>query len=395
MKCTILNREFQHPSDGWYQIEPKGQHPNRAAGIVQVIDDEAATAIVNRFNADADANKLRHGSEMLIDHEHFSDQSDQETRAYGWLTKLANRADGIYGQIRWTATGKPAVDGGDYRFFSTEYSPKDLQVVNSSKKTKFVRPLRLDGLTLTNMHNNLGQRPITNRQGADSRLPVAPADGVGPDCNIELTPNGQATLTCPQCSKNFAVAGAPAANQQQPSQVTNKMKNIATKLGLAAEASEDSILAEVTKLQNRVSASEPLVEENKTLKNRIAEFDGEQADSLLALHGVKDAKIINRLKPVLIGLKNREDRVATLVDLGYKVLTDGQGKPSTGRVINRNNAGQQSAGSAAAAEPITAAALNDEVRKVMNRDGSKFETAFNVLKREKPELFAAPETEQE
>ncbi|MGD0745622.1 MAG: phage protease, partial [Verrucomicrobiota bacterium] len=136
--------------------------------MVQVIDDAAANSIVNRFNADADANKLRHGHEMLIDHEHFSDQLDKETRAYGWLQELKNRADGIYGRIHWTATGKKAVDGGDYRFFSTEYDPEDLQLINrEGGKAKLLRPLRLAGLTLTNMNNNRGQKPITvsNRSG--------------------------------------------------------------------------------------------------------------------------------------------------------------------------------------------------------------------------------------
>ena len=70
---------------------------------------------------------------MLIDHEHFSHDADKETRAFGWLTRLQNREDGIYGQVRWSATGKAAVDGGDYRFFSTEYDPENLAVLNREK----------------------------------------------------------------------------------------------------------------------------------------------------------------------------------------------------------------------------------------------------------------------
>jgi phage I-like protein len=104
MSTAIFNRaDFEHPADGWYQIEPKGIHHNREAGVDQVIDDPACSAIVNRFNADADAGKLPQGSELLIDHEHFKDQHDQETIAYGWLQRLQSRADGIYGKIRWTA----------------------------------------------------------------------------------------------------------------------------------------------------------------------------------------------------------------------------------------------------------------------------------------------------
>jgi len=76
MSVSIFNRpDFQHPPDGWYQIEAKGRHPNRQAGVIQLIDDEACEAIVDRFNVDADAGKLRHGHEMLIDHEHFKDRT--------------------------------------------------------------------------------------------------------------------------------------------------------------------------------------------------------------------------------------------------------------------------------------------------------------------------------
>jgi phage I-like protein len=177
MITTIFNRaDFEHPADGWYQIEPKGIHPNREAGVDQVIDNEAVSAIVNRFNTDADAGKLPQGHELLIDHEHFKDHPDQETVAYGWLQRLQDRPAGIYGQIRWTATGQAAVDGGNYRFFSTEYDTEDLVSLGGTPPQ--FRPIRLGGLTLTNMPNNKGATPITNRAaGTRNGVPSAkPSD---------------------------------------------------------------------------------------------------------------------------------------------------------------------------------------------------------------------------
>ncbi len=126
MAPHILNREFRHPADGWYMIEPAGEHPNAGGGVVQVLDNPARESIVNRFNQEARAPGF---AGMLIDHEHFKHDQTKETRAYGWLMELQNRSDGIYGKINWTATGRAAVDGGDYRFFSTEYDPSDLQRV--------------------------------------------------------------------------------------------------------------------------------------------------------------------------------------------------------------------------------------------------------------------------
>jgi len=377
MNATILNREFKHPADNWYQIEPKGEHPNRAAKIVQVIDDTAVTSIVNRFNADAEAGNLSHGHEMLIDHEHFKHQADKETIAYGWLQKLANRADGIYGQIRWSGTGQTSVDAGDYRFFSTEYDPADLKVLNDGK-VKRVRPLKLDGLTLTNDPNNKRGKPITNR--VTNPLPAAPADKCCPDCKCQLI-GGQssALMTCPECKTNFASVSAPAASEQKNNQVINRMKNIANKLGLAAEASEEAILVEVTKLLNRVTELAPLADENATLKNRLTAIDGESVDTLLAAHGVTEEKVLNRLKPVIAALPAAE-RATALVDFGFKKLEAGNGgraQAPAARVLNRGNA-------AGVAKPEVTEAADEQakVEKIRNRcseiqkSGVKFDVAW-------------------
>ncbi len=340
MNRPILNRDFQHPADGWYQIEALGNHPNRAAGMVQVIDTEAATAIVNRFNSDAAAGQLRHGSEMLIDHEHFSDQEDQESRAYGWLQELQNREDGIYGRIRWTATGKPAVDGGDYRFFSTEYLPGDMKVLNAGKmvgkkmvEPKVVRPLRIEGLTLTNMNNNRGQKPITNRE-----------------------------------ETNSGGAGAPAGSQQQPTVTNTKMKTVCTLLGLSADADEASVHAAVSKLLNRgdiaPDALATLRAEHKTLGETNAALLGEQLTGLLAEHGIKDEKVINRLKPVLTPLKNREERLACLADFGFKP----GGNPQTQAARTETRILNRGGGAEAVVSAETGSADEQAVaRKIKNR----------------------------
>lgn len=343
MNPLILNREFQHPADGWYQIERKGQHPNDAAGVVQVIDDEAAQAIVNRFNAEAAAGTLRHVHELLIDHEHFSDQVDKETRAYGWLTQLQNRADGIYGQVRWTKTGKEAVDGGDYRFFSTEYDPADLKVVN--KEARHVRPLRLAGLTLTNMHNNRGQRPITNRE------PHSPG----------TSPEAQSTAT-----------------------KHTHMKSIAAELGLAPEAAEEAVLGEVRKLKNRADHVTAITTERDTLKNRNAELEAEQVDGLLAAHGVKEEKVINRLKPVLVAMKNREERVAALLDFGFKP-SETKAPAGSGRVLNRADGKQPVAPAANEQELARQAEAQITEYKLKNR--CTYAQARNAVRSAKPELF--------
>jgi phage I-like protein len=355
MNATILNRDFQHPADGWYQIEPKGEHPNRAAGVVQVIDDEAADSICNRFNEDAAAGKLHHGSELLVDHEHFSDQPDKETRAYGWLQELRNRDDGIYGRIRWSKTGKEAVDGGDYRFFSTEYNPKDLIVIKSAignrqSEIPKVRPLRLAGLTLTNMNNNRGQKPITNRSST----------GV-PPLRFELNPG--------------------------PENKNTNMNTVALKLGLAADANEELVLAEVTRLLNRVKELLPHEEENKSLRDRLGAIDSEQVHTLFDLHGVKEEKIRNRLKPVLMSLKNREERVAALLDFGFKSDEHRSPDRPAARVLNRGESRQPRSAVLGLNDQMLAQRAEAEIGDYKIRNRCTYAEARNAVRTAKPELF--------
>ena len=364
MNSSILNPDFSHPADGWYQIEPKGEHPNEAAGVIQVIDDTAMKSIVARFNQDAAAGKLRHGKEMLIDHEHFSDQPDKETRAYGWLVELQAREDGIYGRVRWSKTGKEAVDGGDYRFFSTEYAPGDCVECRgtanegtghgepgrqgSSLDTRHdplprVRPLRLDGLTLTNMNNNRGQKPITNRD-----------------------------------------PGGPA--NQQPTK-RNNMNAIANKLGLAADVSEETILAEVTRLLNRMTEMIPHEEENKSLRERLGVIDAEQVHTLLDLHGVRDEKIRNRLRPVLTELKNREERVAALIDFGFKPEERRATEKPAPRLLNRGEGRQQRSELMNVNEQALAQRAEAEIGDYKIRNRCTYAEARNAVRIARPELF--------
>lgn len=193
MNARLLNREFQAPADGWYQVEAKGYHPAVAADgtkIVQVIDAKSITSIVNRFNAAAAAGTLPHGKDMLIDHEHFRHDKSKETIAYGWANKLRASPDGsgIDTWNPWTTTGNAAVAGGDYRFISTEYDgPMDqvfeevpaaqipVDIRNKFSGYKFLRPLMLTGLSLTNDPNNKGQKGFTITNRTRQSAVVSPA----------------------------------------------------------------------------------------------------------------------------------------------------------------------------------------------------------------------------
>lgn len=151
------------------------------------------------------------------------------------------------------------------------------------------------------------------------------------------------------------------------------MKNIAQKLGIAPEAGEDAMLAEVARLQNRLSTLESLETENFKLKNRIRQIDEDAVAGLLAERKITDEKIVNRLKPVLANYPAREERVAFLDDCGFGAEA-GMGHRGTGtqqttqtKLRNRDTKPPQTGkpGEAAAGE----ATGNDSAKavRIMNR----------------------------
>ena len=308
---------FQHPADGWYQIEAKGEHPNPRAGLVQVIDSAACAAIAGRFNAEAAAPGF---AGMLIDHEHFKHDENKETVAYGWLTELQERPDGLYGQIRWTRTGREAVDGGDYRFFSTEYDPADLKILNRGESPQRVRPMRLDGLTLTNANNNKGQKPITNRGLAN-----------------------------------------------QPPLKVKTMKNVCTLLGLSADASEEAVQTEVTKVLNR-----------------LKELEEAQIESDLVLYQNRfDPKQREFIKSLLV-----TNRAATIEFL--KTQSESRGQLAPGRLHNRQTAQPVDAGVGGESAAALSAERNSAIEQYKLANRCSFQQANDAIRRKNPELFGLP-----
>lgn len=340
---AVLSGDFKHPADGWYQIETPGEHPNREAGVVQVIDQVAVTGMVNRFNQEADSYEAANGPYpgMLIDIEHFKHDAGKETRAYGWLMRLENREGKPFGQIRWTRTGKEAVDGGDYRFFSTEYAPADLQLLNVKDKAPRVRPLRLAGLSLTNVPNNQGGAPITNQSRRDARA-------------------------------------SSADSKKQPK---TKMQRLLTELGLSADASEEAAIAELGKIKNRAVEGDKLKNRVQELETQNGELVAGQIAADLESHGIKDETKRAELTAVLQPMKNREARVKFLdTIIGKKAdqktpVTNRATAKTPGETTPGNDDEQQAAKAEAA---VTDYQITNRCTYVQARD---------AIRRRSPELF--------
>lgn len=335
----ILNRAALQSVDGWIHVVPKGELPNAEAGIVQVLDDESHDSILAGIQKD----KNRLGDKwpgIYAGREHFIYDSGQDSAALAWFKDFEKRPDGIWAKDEGlTDIGQTAVKNRHYKFTSFVADPADLQKVSGKK----YRVMKIETVGFTNQANGKELlTPIVNRQN------------------------------------NLADADASAENQQQNNQ--EKMKTIASKLGLTAEASEEAILAEVTKLLNRGDISAPdlvtLRSEHKTFGDQNKTLMDEQVDGILAEHNITDAKVINRIKPVLTACKNRDDRLATLLDFGFK---PGETKTAATRVLNRGTGGAAEQQAANEEQAAQARAV-----KVMNR--------ANVIMKETPTIGLATAT---
>lgn len=281
--AVALSPSFEIPKDGKFHLARKGEFPGTVEtadgdeiNVIQVIDDVAISSMVNRFaRAKTDG-----APDLLVDRDHLSGDEKNETIAEGWIQNIEGRASDLYADIKLSAQGEADIKGGNYRYISGvwDVTPIDGDIFTEGCR---VRPFQLVEAGLTNRPNIKGLAALSNRE---KNVPVDPA---------KSTPAEKADI--------------------QRNQKT--MKKIAAQLGLSPEASEEAILGEVTKIQNRATAAEakvaPLTTEVAALKNRVKETEEAGADADLAAAGIKpDDADYSVIRPVLIA--NREGGLALI-----------------------------------------------------------------------------------
>jgi hypothetical protein len=355
-------------------IVPRGELAHKAAGVTQVLDDKGLKSIL----ADLQNRHAKNGG-LYMGEEHFIYDPTKSSQAFAWGREFGLDAKGIWTtKYDPTDVGEPALKNCRFKFTSFAADPQTPGAVEKIGPGR-VRVMKIDTVGFTNFPNGKGMlEPITNRD--------APADGVCPDCGTKLKP-GDKTSVCPDCGETFADASASAANQQKTNQ-GKIMKNIATKLGLTAEANEESILAVVGSLLNRADIT---VQDLTTLKNRKTELEAqnktlmeEQIEGILTNCGVKKE---DKRRPHLVSslqvLKNREERLAHLADFGFVPVEEKT--PEQQRLLNRNDGKDPKVGAGDENERAEKAEGEIETYRLTNR--CSYESARNAVRRQKPELF--------
>jgi hypothetical protein len=155
---------FQFDEKGWAHITPLGEFEHAGAGVVQVIDAEAAKAMVEDFKEKASADNF---PGLLVDFDHFSMDTDKPSEAAGWICDLRHDNKGVWAQVRWTDKGKESVEGGVYRLVSPVFPKPSLC---ESLGDNRIRPREIVSVALTNEPNIKGAQPLTNRWSDASRM---------------------------------------------------------------------------------------------------------------------------------------------------------------------------------------------------------------------------------
>lgn len=337
---------FVAPADGFYHLVPKGEFPHPESGLMQVIDDQAVTEILNRFAAEsAKANFPG----LLVDFEHFSYDTDKSSAAAGWIAELQNRADGLWGKIRWSDEGDAAVKNGRYRLVSPVWLPGQVQQLGNKR----IRPLRLDTAGLTNNPNLRGMVPLSNRSRSDD-----PAD--------------------------------KPPTQSEP----KRMKSLCTALGLSADASEEAALAEVNKLKNRATTAEQALEPGKTritaletevtqLKNRNTELLGDVVEQDLVKYGNRFAPAAKETwrKQLLANRAGTIELLESLSEPKSDAAATGEVKPMHNRAQTKTptttpaDAGKDK-------EAKRAKAISNRAQSIMRKDGKTAPEAWRQAEAE-------------
>jgi len=337
----LLNRDGSLPADNWYHLVPLGEYPLReknTAGKVttriQVLDARALDALVNSFHP-----------KLLIDQEHWSYDLERSSEAYGWVTEVQKRDDGLWGKVEWTDLGEAAVKNKRYRYLSPVWLPRDTESLGKDR----LRPLRLDSAGLTNTPNLRGMVPLSNRSSPDG--PTSP---------------------------------------DRPNNKKGNMNSVATKLGLSAEASEEAILAAVTGI---ITERDGIKAEITPLKNRVSELEtankellDAQIDADLDTHAIKDDAKRAKLKPVLAAMKNRAERIEFLKDIVGKPTTATERAAKDKALLNRKDAKPPEDGAGAGDDDAKSAKQREsEVREYQLRNRCSYGEAWNAVRRDKPE----------
>ena len=154
-----------------------GDHPHEKG--LQRVNFDVARKLEDHFHSLAGLLRRRFGGLPVCgghpdDPEYAGQPGHSDTRAHGWITELRARPDGLYGQIKWSKTGRELIDNANYKFFSPRW-------VMHPVGEGIYEPVRLLSLGLTNTPNIPGD--VIANSAPVAALDESKVVAVGPSVN--------------------------------------------------------------------------------------------------------------------------------------------------------------------------------------------------------------------
>lgn len=248
-KNSILPKSVKGGEEIDVLVSPLGTFPHPDGE--QLCTREAFDALVEKWRADGEP-------EILVDFDHAS-ETGGATEAAAWATALRSDEDGLHATFRMTDKGAEALSATRYRYLSPAWYVDEEG-----------HPTELSTIALTN-RPNLPVPRLLNRKPAEEPAPAQNAEA------------GDQHLPDPASAEPDSTPdeGQPENNEKI------QMDKLREMLGLAAEATDEEVLAAVDALRSERDALRSEKEQMEAAAKEAA-LDAE-ADKFVAEQGDKIA----------------------------------------------------------------------------------------------------------
>jgi phage I-like protein len=215
-KNSLLPKSVKAGEEIDVLVSPLGTFPHENGD--QLCTREAFDALVAKWEEDGKP-------EILVDFDHASEMGGA-TEAAAWATNLASDEDGLHATFRMTDKGAEALTATRYRYLSPAWYVDEAG-----------HPTELSTIALTN-RPNLPVPRLLNAKPADAE--PAPAQNAEAGEPLSAPPEAEAVSTPDE--------GQPETNEKI------QMDKLRELLGLAAEATDEEVLAAVDALRSERDA---------------------------------------------------------------------------------------------------------------------------------------------
>jgi hypothetical protein len=205
-------------SDGWFKASPYGVFPGKTPGRQQHFGLAEGKLMESHFNSlRARLGRLFRGVPIYIGHPDVDRTLWPDERRLGKVVEMQARADGLWTRGEWNSLGEDNRENGFWIYPSPRWD-------GPGGGSQF-RPDRLLSIGLTNMPRIVESEPMANAKGAGDYQDAAHAAGVNDAENMMQNENSETEIS--QQTKNM------------------DRKLLIEKLGLAAEATDEEIMAKL------------------------------------------------------------------------------------------------------------------------------------------------------